>query len=137
MAKKTVSRPRKNAAKQRCRFEANPGVQSTPAAENKPNAAVPVSVPEPSHQDLLRLFRAEVLRTLGVNDRGRILEHASEQITVELELVAHAVEDGHDGWLAGAVLRQIAKRLDLARELDSGLWDPDAPESTIASEVQS
>jgi hypothetical protein len=86
-----------------------------------------VGLPVATHEQLLRDFRSRVAKVLGVNDPEELLDHAVAQACLELEAIAQAL-----GSSPGAYAVQgVADRLELARELADGNWDPDRPQDTI------
>ena len=93
-------------------------------------------VKPPTHKQLLGNLRSRMVDALGVNAENQILDHAVSQVCFELETIAAALTAQFKGLplnpeACGFALRGIIDRLQLARDLQGGMWDPEHPEQTI------
>lgn len=93
-------------------------------------------LPVPTHEALLRALRQRVIEALGVNSTSELLDHAVAQATLELEVISAALHgnEAREGTVilgCAYSIDRIRDRLELARELAEGIWDPDRPEDTV------
>ncbi|MFZ5891264.1 MAG: hypothetical protein ACOY0T_09460 [Myxococcota bacterium] len=99
------------------------------------NARANGGLTPPTHKELLANFRKNVLSALGLNgnDESKFLDHAVSSACVELEVIASTLTSPTeiDAEQCGLAVRSVVERLQLARELQGGMWDPERPEETI------